>query len=257
VDVADLSGDLGWRYLVTDEWQLVANLGAGFRAPNVFDLGTLGARPGNRFNIPNTSLASESVVQVDAGVRRNGDDWQFEFVVFALDYDDRITSVSTGDATPDGRDVVQSVNAAESRIYGFEAGFDWLLGEHFDILANLRYTRGEQSVGGVDEPADRIPPLSGRLSVKYATGGPLSAVAWAEFADAQERLSARDVRDVRIDPNGTPGWAVFGARAEWQSLSGWSFGVGVDNLFDKRYRYHGSGLDAPGRNLRLSVRRTW
>jgi len=257
VDVADLSGDIGWRYDVTEEWQLVANLGAGFRAPNVFDLGTLGARPGNRFNIPNTSLDSESVMQVDAGVRRNGNDWQFEFVAFALDYDDRITSVGTGETTPDGRDIVQSVNAADSRIYGFEAGIDWLLGERFDILANLRYTRGEQSVGNVDEPADRIPPLSGRLSVKYTTGGPLTAVAWVEFADAQDRLSARDIRDVRIDPNGTPGWAAFGARADWRTPSGWSFGLGVDNLLDKRFRYHGSGIDAPGRNLSLSVRRTW
>ncbi len=257
VDVADLSGDLGWRYDVTDEWQLLANFGAGFRAPNVFDLGTLGARPGNRFNIPNTSLDSESVVQLDAGVRRNGDDWQFEFVVFALDYDDRITSVSTGDTTSDGRDVVQSVNAAESRIHGFEAGFDWLLGERFDILANLRYTRGEQSVGGIDEPADRIPPLSGRLSVNYATGGPLSATAWVEFADAQERLSARDVEDVRIDPNGTPGWASFGLRADWTSRSNWNLTLGLDNLFDRRFRYHGSGIDAPGRNFSIEVRKRW
>ncbi|MEO1204184.1 MAG: colicin I receptor, partial [Pseudomonadota bacterium] len=127
----------------------------------------------------------------------------------------------------------------------------------FDILANLRYTRGEQSVGGIDEPADRIPPLGGRVSVNYATGGPLSTTAWVEFAGAQERLSARDVDDVRIDPNGTPGWVTVGARAQWQTPGGWLFGVGLDNLFDKRFRHHGSGLDAPGRNLSLSVRRSW
>ena len=257
VDVTDLSGDLGWRFDVSEHWQLVANAGYGFRAPNVFDLGSLGNRPGNRFNIPNTSLGSENVLHLDAGLRRLGDDWTVEFVAFALDYDDRITSVSTGQTTPGGRDIVQSVNAAESRIYGFEAEFDWLLGQYLDILATLRYTRGEQSVDGIDEPADRIPPLSGRLSVKYATGGPWSARAWIAFADEQDRLSGRDIRDVRIDPNGTPGWGVIGASGSWQSTDGWELSLRIDNLLDKRYRKHGSGIDAPGRNIGITVRRRW
>ena len=152
---------------------------------------------------------------------------------------------------------MQSVNAAESRIYGFEAELDWLIGDYLDVLATLRYTYGEQSVGGVDEPADRIPPLSGRLSVTYATGGSYSAKAWIAFADEQDRLSARDIRDVRIDPKGTPGWGTIGISGQWQSVDGWSLSLGVDNLLDKRYRSHGSGIDAPGRNLSISVRRRW
>jgi outer membrane receptor protein involved in Fe transport len=33
--------------------------------------------------------------------------------------------------------------------------------------------------------------------------------------------------------------------------------VGIDNLLDKHYRNLGSGIDAPGRNLSVSVRRVW
>nr|MDJ0940200.1 TonB-dependent receptor [Woeseiaceae bacterium] len=257
VDVTDLSGDLGWRYDVTDTWQLVANLGYGFRAPNVFDLGTLGNRPGNRFNVPNTGLDSENVVQLDAGARRRGDDWQFEIMFYALDYDDRITSVSTGATTPAGRDVVQSVNAAESRIQGVEFGATLLLSEHFDLDAVVSYTRGEQTIEGSDEPADRIPPLGGRLQLLYDSGGPLTVTSWLRFADRQDRLSARDIRDVRIDPNGTPGFAIVGTRADWRLTSGWAFSLGVDNILDKRYRNHGSGIDAPGFNIAASVSRQW
>jgi outer membrane receptor protein involved in Fe transport len=38
---------------------------------------------------------------------------------------------------------------------------------------------------------------------------------------------------------------------------GWQFSLGVDNLLDKRYRVHGSGMDASGRNLMVSVRKTF
>ena len=48
VSVTDFSGDIGWIFNANKNWQIVANAGFGFRAPNVFDLGTLGNRPGNR-----------------------------------------------------------------------------------------------------------------------------------------------------------------------------------------------------------------
>ncbi len=254
VNVTDASGDIGWIFNATDSWQVVANAGFGFRAPNVFDLGTLGNRPGNRFNIPNTSLDSERVVQLDAGVRYRRDRTQFELMIYALQYDDRITSVLTGDVTPEGRDVVQSINAADSTLRGVEAGADIDLTESISASAILNYTWGEQRVAGsATEPADRIPPLSGRLDIAYDPGGDFRLEGWLRFAGEQDRLSARDVRDVRIDPTGTSGWAILGARASWDYRRDWQFTLGLDNLLDKRYRMHGSGLDAPGRNLSLSV----
>ena len=258
VNVTDASGDIGWIFNVTDAWQLVANAGFGFRAPNVFDLGTLGNRPGNRFNIPNANLDSERVVQFDAGVQRRIARSQVELMVYALNYNDRITSVLTGVVTPDGRDVVQSVNAADSTIHGVEAGADFEITGSVTASAVLNYTWGEQRVVGLPtEPADRIPPVSGRLNIAYDPGGDFRIDGWLRFAGEQDRLSARDVRDVRIDPAGTSGWAILGARASWDYRNSWQFTLGVDNILDKRYRTHGSGLDAPGRNLIVSVRRTW
>jgi len=257
VSVTDASGDIGWIFNVTDAWQLVANAGFGFRAPNVFDLGTLGNRPGNRFNIPNADLDSERIVQFDAGVRHRIAGSQVELMVYALNYDDRITSVLTGAVTPEGRDIVQSVNAADSIIYGVEAGADFEVTGCVIASAVLNYTWGEQRVvGSPTEPADRIPPLSGRLNIACDPGGDFRIDGWLRFAGEQDRLSARDVRDVRIDPEGTSGWALLGARASWVYRD-WQFTLGLDNLLDKRYRAHGSGLDAPGRNLSVSVRRIW
>lgn len=258
IDGTDVSGDLGYVYEVNDQWQYVVNLGLGYRAPNVFDLGTLGNRPGNRFNIPNTSLDSERVTQIDTGVRYHSARVSFDAMIYALRYDDRITSVGTGATTPDGRDIVQAVNAAESSIRGVEAGVDIEVNDVIDVRGVLNYTWGEQEVtGGDDEPAGRIPPLSGSVTLTYDSGGDFRLHSWVRFADEQDRLSARDVRDSRIDPDGTDGWIVMGARLDWQSGQEWLLSVGLDNLFDERYRVHGSGLDAPGRNLSLSVRRSW
>ena len=258
IDDVDVSGDLGYVFEATEQWQVVANLGLGYRAPNVFDLGTLGNRPGNRFNIPNTSLDTERVTQLDIGVRHRGDRVGFDITLYVLHYDDRITSVGTGGTTPDGRDIVQAVNAAESTIRGVEAGIDYELSDNLDLRGVLNYTWGEQEIqGGDDEPADRIPPLNGSITLTYDTGGNYRLQSWISFADEQDRLSARDVRDTRIDPDGTDEWIVLGARLDWQPDKNWLLSLGLDNVFDERYRVHGSGLDAPGRNLSVSVRRNW
>ena len=257
INTTDGSGDIGWRFDASESWQIVANIGVGFRAPNVFDLGTLGNRPGNRFNILNTSLDSEQVLQGDLGVRYHSDEFRFELMLYALSYDDRITSVLTGGVTSDGRDIVQSVNAEDSSVRGAEFGLDADLGEFLRVSTVVNYTWGEQTVALLTEPGDRIPPLSGRLGLTYANGGPFAFDAWARFANAQERLSARDVNDVRIDPTGTAGWGIVGASATWQADAAWTIKLGVDNLLDKRYRNHGSGIDAPGRKLSVSVRRVW
>ncbi len=258
IDDTDVSGDIGWIFDATPRWQVLANLGLGFRAPNVFDLGTLGNRPGNRFNVPNTTLESERVLQTDVGVRHRSERVAFDLMVYALRYDDRITSVGTGDVTSDGRDVVQSVNAAESSIRGVEAGLDVRLSDDISARAVLNYTWGKQQVAGdAAEPAGRIPPFNGSVVLSYDAGGDYRLESWLRFAGDQERLSARDVGDVRIDPRGTPGWAVIGARVEKSFAPDWLLSVSLDNLLDNRYRVHGSGLDAPGRNLIVSVRRSW
>ena len=257
IEPGRLSGDLGWIWRIHPGVALAANIGAGFRAPNIADIGTLGNRPGNRFNVPNTNLDAETATHGDLGVRIGGERWHAEFALFAMHYADRIVSISTGTSTPDGRDIVQSVNASSSDLYGIEAGARFYPGDDLDIRIVLNYTRGEQEINGDTEPADRVPPLNGRLHASYAIDERWSIESWLVAAASQDRLSARDFNDVRIDPNGTAGWAVTGVRANWLSLHGWEVSAGIENLFDKRYRVHGSGIDSPGRNAFLTLRRQW
>jgi outer membrane receptor protein involved in Fe transport len=252
-----LSGDLGWIFDATDHWQVVANLGSGFRAPNIADLGTLGNRPGNRFNIPNSALDAETVTHIDFGLRFHDANWRVELIAWALRYQDRIVSVGTGDTTAEGRDIVQSVNAASSRLHGLEAGLVAELTDRVQVSAALNFTHGTQRVAEIEEPADRVPPLHGRVTARFDVADAWQVETWLAAAAGQDRLSARDIRDVRIDPAGTPGWAKFGASARWNSPEGWAATFSVDNLLDTRYRVHGSGIDAAGRNVTLTLQRSW
>ena len=102
-----------------------------------------------------------------------------------------------------------------------------------------------------------MPPLSGSVGLEYAPESVFGFEAWASMAGAQDRLSARDVRDSRINPEGTPGWASLGARGHWRPTDAWLVTLELANVFDASYRVHGSGIDATGRNATLSARWRW
>jgi outer membrane receptor protein involved in Fe transport len=71
------------------------------------------------------------------------------------------------------------------------------------------------------------------------------------------RLRSPDIRDVRVNPDGTSGWGTVGLRVLFDTADSWRFSLGVDNVLDKKYRTHGSGIDGVGRNLSVNIRKTW
>ena len=61
------------------------------------------------------------------------------------------------------------------------------------------------------------------------------------------------MRYVRINPMGTAGWGTLNVSLDWQATRSLQLGVRLENLADKAYREHASGIDAPGRNVGLWV----
>jgi hemoglobin/transferrin/lactoferrin receptor protein len=254
LDIDDVTAAVGVVWAVRPDVLLLTNFRNGFRAPNIFDLGTLGERPGNRFNIPSDDLDPEKLYSADLGVRLLGDRGQGELFAFYSDYEDKIESVFTGDTTPGGQDVVQSANVNEVTILGVEASGSYELRPDWLLQANLTWTWGEeQGPDGEMQPADRIPPLSGLLALRYDRNQRLWMEPFIRYAVKQDRLSNRDIRDPRIDPTGTDGWVTLNLRLGWR----WSdrlFGTfALENITDKSYREHGSGLDAAGLNAIVSL----
>ena len=246
----DLTGDLHFGYELAPGARLVANLGRGFRPPNIFDLGTLGSRPGNRFNVPNPDLQPETLWSYDLGFKLSSSRWQAEVFAWYADYRDKISSRLTGDVTPEGRLVVRSDNLGEATLYGLESGLRYLSSNGLEWYGVVNYTRGDETdPDGSTTPADRIPPLNGRLGLAWEAHQRLRLEPYLDFASGQDRLSPRDEEDPRINPLGTAGWGTLNLLLSWQASQQLNLGLKLQNLADKNYREHGSGVDAAGRNL--------
>ena len=257
LDLSEVTGNVGISYHLTEQVNLVANIGEGFRAPNIFDLATLGPRPGNRFNVANADLGPERLRSVDLGIKWSADRSEGEIFAFAARFEDKIDSVATGETTEGGRVIVRSENLAEVDLHGLEMGFRHEIGEAGRMWAALNYTQGtEKQPGGGASPADRVPPLSGEIGYRHDFSA-FTAEAFTRFARRQDRLSDRDERDPRINPEGTPGWGTLNVRVRYELSPAWQVVGAIENLTDRTFREHGSGIDAPGRNLKLSLSGRW
>lgn len=253
---SDVTGALGLTWSPLADFKIMASYRRGFRAPNIFDLGTLGARPGNRYNIPSLGLRPEKINTYDLGFAYEGARVEFQVFAFYSSYDNKIASVLTGQQIggPDGPFVVQSANEALMRLAGVEGSLEVLLSDRFSVVAEAFYTWGEQQVqGGPVQPADRIPPFQGRVGLAYRPRSWIWIEPYLRFAAEQDRLSQRDLQDPRINPDGTPGWVTLGIRSQWTWNEHVDWVLEVRNITNASYREHGSGYQAPGAGIATSL----
>jgi len=59
--------------------------------------------------------------------------------------------------------------------------------------------------------------------------------------------------DPRIRPGSTPGWTTLNVRAAWEASEHVYTALHFGNIGDRRYREFGSGLDAAGRGIVLTL----
>lgn len=248
----DLTGNASLTFKAGDGVHLVTNLGRGFRAPNVFDLGVFGDRPGNRFAIPNADLKPETVITWDVGVKMEQAGWQAEAFLWRSNYTDKITSVDIG-TDEAGRILVQNRNVTELNLWGAEIGARWTVDAVLALYGVLNLTRGREQYAGADYDADRIPPVNGRLGAQWRLAPHWSLDGWASYAARQDRLSPRDREDPRVNPAGTAGWNTWNLRVGWDFTANASLALRLENLADRRYREHGSGIDEVGRSATVTL----
>lgn len=251
------SGSLGSTYTLSDGLYLKANLGLGYRAPSVTELGAAGLDPGAHIVYQgDRSFSPEQSLQADLGLATSRPDYGYSLSVFANGLDGYIFLAKA--VNPDGSPLIVVPGNATYRyrqsqayLYGAEASGDlhpqnlpWL-----NLSAGIAFTEGRL----YDSPeAGRylpfIPPLSGRTELRLTRPQPWGPLT-RPYIRFDLRATARQAHFFATDntETATPGYALLGigvggslsnkAGAERLQIS-----LQADNLLDAVYQSHLSRL---------------
>jgi outer membrane cobalamin receptor len=237
-------GNLYVSQALLPKLKLIYGLNTGFRAPNIDDLGSLGIVD-FRYEIPNYELRPEKSAQIQIGYKWNGPKFNWETYTYYNRLKDIVVRNKKGNDIIDGYPVYIKENAENGYIMGVETNFQYILGKSLQMSGSLTYTYGQNT--SKKEPFRRIPPLFGYVNLQYQ-----KEKYWArlffQLAGKQQRLAAGDISDNRIGPLGTPGWSVINLS------NGFNFkkidiNITLQNVLDKDYKFHGSGINSVGRSL--------
>ena len=252
---SDLTWSMEHLVKVHPNVNLFANISRGFRAPNVDDLAVDGAWDSGR-DVPNPDIEPEQVIQYEAGVKVDRGNLSLGLSLFENRFSDLIQraflDVGVDGEEGTGDDLFQFENVAKAAIRGGELSGQWLLVStnrgFFRISGQASYIWGKSLED--DSPIRRIPPPLGRLGLRWDQGVNDSWIeAFARGALKQDRLSGGDIRDERIPEGGTPGWITLNLRGGFRLSRHMALNIGLENITNTRYRFHGSGIDAPGFNV--------
>jgi outer membrane cobalamin receptor len=237
-------GNLYVSQALLPKLKLIYGLNTGFRAPNIDDLGSLGIVD-FRYEIPNYDLKPEKSAQIQIGYKWNGPKFNWETYTYYNRLKDIVVRNKKGNDIIDGYPVYIKENSENGYIMGVETNFQYILGKSLQMIGSLTYTYGQNT--SKKEPFRRIPPLFGYVNLQYQ-----KEKYWArlffQLAGKQQRLAAGDISDNRIGPLGTPGWSVINLS------NGFNFkkidiNITLQNVLDKDYKFHGSGINSVGRSL--------
>lgn len=268
---SQLTATTGASYKIGEQLFLLANLGSGFRAPNIADLSELGIRRSNVYQVANPDLKPEQSINVDVGLRYRSGKFETEWSIFMINYLNKISNQFTGffvdsrgrrvetqDTPLPGNGLFYesiSANADSKYLNGIEAQIRYSLIRGFDagFVANLISGRVRGS-DGIRDYIDRLPPTNGQVFTEIkAFENRLSLRPQARFALQKTKLAVEERSDNRINPNGTDGFINLQLISSFQINKEFEIRLFGDNLSDQVYREHGSSLNGMARNVTVSL----
>ena len=254
---SDVVGSLRAVHPLGESWNAFGGVSQAFRAPNLSDLTSLDDTSG--LETPSPGLDAEEYVTYEAGLRGRGERWTVQGTMWTTDIDGMIVPSPTGrriGGTPE----VRKDNVGDGWVHGVEiegrlrltseltldAAYSWMYG---------RVDQIDPARGIVREPLSRLMPRTVAATLTWKPAG--SAFEWwvaGRAVDHQDHLSLKDATDIeRIPPGGTPGYGVVSIGTTFRISENADFLIALDNVADRDYRIHGSGVNEPGRNLILAL----
>jgi len=286
-----VTGNIGTVYSPVKNSTIRASLSSGFRAPNIDDVSKVfeSSTAAKQVVIPNADLKPEYTYNLDLSLNQKiADKVTIELTGFYTLFRNAIIKAPF---QLNGQDsiiyngvksqVLASQNVNQAKLYGFTAGINAVLYTGLTLNSTLSYTKGnyktdntkpssvyEKQPNGKYElvnryvsskPLDHIPPVIGKTSLvfrnkKINTEFFLIYNSWKHLD--QYNADGEDNAQYATE-DGMPAWITGNWKGNINCTKNIQFQVGIENIFDKNYRYFSSGFSAGGRNYMISLRVNW
>jgi len=222
-----LSGSIGLSYKFNDQFSMKANIGRGYRAPNVYEISANGVHPGtNIYQIGHLNFKPEFSLQEDLGATFNSTHVTVTADVFNNDIQNYIynqkleTAQGLDSVIVPGNETFKFV-AAKAQLFGGELSvdvhphpWDWL---HFENSLSVVYglnkgVPGERKISDSAKYLPFIPPLH-TISELRANLNKVGSVFANAFVKVQFEVYAAQNRAYLENNTETPtaGYQLFNA----------------------------------------------
>ncbi|CDF81057.1 TonB-dependent receptor [Formosa agariphila KMM 3901] len=269
INTGALTGTAGISWIPADIIQWKLNFSTAFRAPNIDDVGKVFDSEPGAIVIPNDDLNPEYAYTGDLGVSINIEN---KVIIDAATYytflddalvrrDSEINGDSYIDYNGENSRVQSMQNAAEARIYGFEAGIQIHFSEALKLTSQYNVVSGYEMEEDEKLPLRHAAPKFGNTHLTWQQNK-LTIDAYAMY---NEEMSYNDLAPSEqgkdyiyaSDEDGnpyTPSWYTFNLRTQYKFNPALTLTASLENITDQRYRPYSSGISGAGRNLIVAVK---
>ena len=239
----DWSAGGGLNFKLDENTALVGSVSEGFRAPNLDDLAA------NNDNVqqaaadtPSVDLRPERSLSYELALRKEVDDMRWQASVFWTNIDDMILRTPAGTSS---ESILFSRSNRDAEVNGVEFAAEKRLSTNWTAYGNFSYIYGQDLE--LEEPLSRIPPTQGVVGLRWRHSEKYEFVdIYSWLVDKQDRLNFQDISDGRIPDGGTPGYGTISLRYGTELKENHLLRIELENILDKAYRVHGSGVDGAG-----------
>ncbi len=246
-------------------WKISLNLSSGYRAPNLDDVAKVfDSEPGNVV-VPNSGLKPEYLYNADFTMEKSfKNKIRVEATAF---YSYLHNAMVRRDFTLNGVDsmmydgemskIQAVVNAGHAYIYGVNGVLSVQLSRFFALNISANYIKGYDDEGFA---LRHVSPFFayGSLRFEYEkmrlelTSVYNGEVSYANLAPTERDKTHLYAPDVLGNPY-SPAWNTLNLRGSYAFNQTFLLTLGVENIFDKRYRPYSSGISAPGINFMTAL----
>ncbi len=261
---SNLSGSIGFAFEIAKNLNLKGNVGSGFRAPNIAELGANGRHEGTfRYEVGNSNLKQETSLQFDLGLEYNAEKVTlglnaYSNKIYNYIYPGNFNNETINFQEQDGSTTVLPLYRyvqTNATLMGGEASIDFHLVKALHFENTFAYVKGTNNATKAPLPFIPAASLNNELRFEPQIKG---------LSDSYIKIGLTNVfKQDRFDSfeTETNGYTLIDAgigtsvKVKKGKINLWVTG---QNLGDKLYfnhlsRYKPAGIYNPGRNLSFGI----